>query len=77
MTIVLESYKDAEGIRADIEQDKYCKSFRLDIYRKTEDGTALTVYRNDCYTKIESARRAMRRILTAPIVKTFDYRKKS
>ncbi len=74
MTVVLESYQDADGIRADIEQDKYCSSFRLDIY-EIRSGVTMTVFRKEGYHRIDSARRAMRRILTNPIVKTYDRRK--
>lgn len=75
MTVVLESYKDPHGIRADIEQDKYCRSYRLDVYDVHSDGLTLTLFRKDGYHSIDSARRAMRRLLEKPIVKTYDHKK--
>lgn len=76
MTVVLESYRDACGVRADIEQDKYCPTFRLDVY-EIRSGVALTVCRREGYMSLGSARRAMRRLLTAPVTCTYDRRKES
>ena len=70
MTVVLEHYKDFSGFEADIEQDKYQKTFTLVVFTADENRMATTYYRNT-YTTREGARRAMRRRLTAPIVRTF------
>ena len=66
MTIVYETYKDENGVQADIMQDKYCSCFRLDVYVPSDNGPATTLYRYDLYQSIANARRAMRRLLSAP-----------
>lgn len=71
MTVVFESYEDANGIRANIEQDKYCRTFRLVIMQMIDECRASVLYQN-WYTTIPNARRAMRRQLTKPVRKTFD-----
>ena len=66
MTIVIESYKDSNGIHADIEQDKYSHSVRLIIY-SVYDGCLADVLHQNTFSTVNNARRAMRRHLTAPI----------
>lgn len=72
MTYTLERYKDADGIHASIEQDKYCSSYRLVIYEVYDECLAHVLYSNT-YPAIPNARRAMRRKLTAPVTKTYDF----
>jgi len=62
MTLVLASYISTDGLHADIMQDKYCSSFKLDIYKPyhTEKATVLSIYRGTYYTK-KTARQAMNR----------------
>ena len=61
MTYVLAHYENENGLKADIEQDKYCSSFRLDVYRSIDDNPlAMTVYRGNYYTK-KTARQALNR----------------
>lgn len=71
MTVVFESYEDANGIRASIEQDKYCSTFHLVIMQMIDECRASTLYQN-WYTTIPGARKAMRRKLAKPIRKTYD-----
>ena len=66
MTTVIESYKDSNGIHADIEQDKYSHSVRLIIY-SVYDGCLADVLHQNTFSTVNNARRAMRRHLTAPI----------
>lgn len=68
MTIVLEHYKDSTGLHGEIEQDKYCSSFRVVISEPLGGGRARSLYRNTFTTK-ENARRAIRRHMTAPITR--------
>lgn len=61
MTIVLESYCSNDGIRSNIQQEKYCKSYQLDVFRLINGGpVAQSIYRGN-YTTKQSARRAMKR----------------
>jgi len=62
MTIVLENYSSREtGLLADIEQEKYCSFYTLDVYRPIDDGPiAQSVFRGN-YMTAASARRALRR----------------
>lgn len=66
MTTVLESYKDSNGIHADIKQDKYSRSLRLIVY-SVYDGCLADVMHQDTFATVTNARRAVRRHLTAPI----------
>lgn len=66
MTTVIESYKDSNGIHADIEQDKYSRSVRLVVY-SVYDGCLADVLHQNTFSTIANARRAVRRHLTAPI----------
>lgn len=70
MTVVLEHYIDSCGVEASIEQDKYETSYKLVVLTADENRMATVLYRN-VYTTRESARRAMRRRLMAPITRTF------
>jgi hypothetical protein len=72
MTITLESYKDNNGMFADIDQHKNSSLFTLDIYTKSKDCTAILITRKNYGTK-ESARKAMRRQLSAPVTMTFKF----
>lgn len=66
MTTVIESYKDSNGIHADIEQDKYSRSLRLIVYSVYDECLADVLHQNT-FSTIANARRAVRRHLTAPI----------
>ena len=66
MTTVIESYKDSNGIHADIEQDKHSRSLRLIVY-SVYDGCLAHVLHQNTFSTIANARRAVRRHLTTPI----------
>ena len=66
MTVVLESYKDSNGIHADIEQDKYSRSVRLIVY-SVYDGCLADVQHQNTFATVANARRADRRHMTALI----------
>lgn len=75
MTFCIESYEDSVGIIADIVQDKYESSYRLQVLQMLDESRGLLVF-SGTYATIPNARRAMRRQLNAPIVKTYDIRDK-
>jgi len=62
MTIILETYHDAEGRTASVSQEKYCSAYIAEIYSQYRDGSgrAFLEYHNVFTTK-ENARRAIRR----------------
>lgn len=72
MTYCLESYKDRDGLVAHIEQDKYSSCYRLDVVRMIDECRGQTVFKGT-YVSIPNARRAMRKQMTAPVTKTYDF----
>lgn len=66
MTTILETYKDSNGIHADIKQDKYSRSVHLIVY-SIYDGCLADVLHQNTFSTVAKARRAVRRHLTAPI----------
>lgn len=75
MTYCIESYEDSVGIVAEIVQDKYESCYKLQVIQMLDESRGLLVF-SGTYATIPNARRAMRRHLNAPIVKTFDIRNK-
>ena len=65
MTFVIEHYKNTEDnlIFANIQQNKYEKSYELDVYRIEKPGSSIgyTLFRNS-YVSIPNARKALKRI---------------
>ena len=65
MTFVIEHYKNTEDnlIFANIQQNKYEKSYELDVYRIEKTGSSIghTLFRNH-YVSIPNARKALYRI---------------
>ena len=77
MTITLARYQTNENIYgfetiyADIEQEKFCNSYKLTIYQKNE-STAYRIF-SGCYLNRKTARQAMNRH-GKPWVKIYDWR---
>lgn len=64
MTIVLEKYRSDDGTLANIQQEKYCSCYQLDVFQLIDNGPfAQTIYRGNYMTR-SSARRAMKRFGT-------------
>jgi len=61
MTVVLETYRNECGEIADIQQDKYCSAFTLEICKPIQEGSpfANTILKRN-YVSKKSARQAMR-----------------
>ena len=66
MTFVIERYQDTESETrfASIEQDKYCTTYNLVVYRVFRDDTsrAYPVMPKRTYKTVVNARKAMRKI---------------
>ena len=61
MTIVLESWKSADGLNANLQQEKYCACYQLDVFRFIDNGPlAQSVFRGN-YSSKKTARQALKR----------------
>ena len=73
MTFCIESYEDNIGLEGDILQDKYESIYRIQVLQPLDSSRGLLVF-SGTYSTIQNARRAVRRHMNAPVVKTFDIR---